>query len=110
MDSILADIKKLYDSIHSIEGDEMTKIPQSGGDRMYFRIVQGNQSWIATYSLNIKESETFIGDVRQVIKDLDTGRGGMNASNAIKQINNLFYDKHKINIKKIIDKDDDSSD
>lgn len=55
-----------------------------------------------------KESETFIGDVRQVIKDLDTGRGGMNASNAIKQINNLFYDKHKLNIKKIIEKDDDS--
>ncbi len=55
-----------------------------------------------------KESETFIGDVRQVIRDLDTGRGGMNASNAIKQINNLFYDKHKLNIKKIIEDDDDS--
>jgi len=56
-----------------------------------------------------KEGETFIGDVRQVITDLDTGRGGMNASNAIKQINNLFYDKHKLNIKKIIDNDDDDS-
>ena len=55
-----------------------------------------------------KEGETFIGDVRQVIKDLDTGRGGMNASNAIKEINNLFYDKHKLNIKKMIEEDDDS--
>ena len=60
MDSILADIKQLFKSIHSIEWDELTKIPQSGGDRMYFRIVQGNQSWIATYSLNIKENDTFI--------------------------------------------------
>jgi DnaJ family protein A protein 5 len=56
-----------------------------------------------------KDSETFLGDVRQVIKDLDTGRGGMNASNAIKSINNLFYNKHKTNIKKIIAEDDDES-
>jgi hypothetical protein len=56
-----------------------------------------------------KESETFLGDVRQVIKDLDTGRGGMNASNAIKSINNLFYNKHKTNIKKIIEEDDEES-
>lgn len=60
MDSIIADIKKLYKSIHPIEWDELQKIPQSGGDRMYFRIVQGNQSWIATYSLNIKENDTFM--------------------------------------------------
>ena len=56
-----------------------------------------------------KDSETFLGDVRQVIKDLDTGRGGMNASNAIKSINDLFYNKHKTNIKKIIEEDDDES-
>ena len=56
-----------------------------------------------------KDSETFLGDVRQVIKDLDTGRGGMNASGAIKSINDLFYNKHKTNIKKMIQQDDEES-
>ena len=60
------------------------------------------------YKNSSKDSETFLGDVRQVIKDLDTGRGGMNASGAIKTINNLFYNKHKTNIKQIIEQADDS--
>jgi hypothetical protein len=58
------------------------------------------------------KNESFIGDVRNIIQDLDTGKKGMNASNAIKQINNLFYNKHKHNIQKIIaeDNDDESED
>ena len=60
MDQILKHIKNLYKSIHSVEWDQINKIPQSGGDRIYFRIIQGEQSWIATYNLNIKENETFI--------------------------------------------------
>jgi hypothetical protein len=53
------------------------------------------------------ESETFLGDVRNVMKDLDTGKGGMNAMNAVKKINSLFYNKHKNNIQKILQADDD---
>lgn len=60
MDEIIKHINHLYKTLHSKDWDEISKIPQSGGDRIYFRIVQGAHSWIATYSLNIKENETFI--------------------------------------------------
>jgi len=60
MDDIVKQIHSLYISHCGKEWDQIQKIPQSGGDRVYFRIIQSNESWIATYSLNIKESETFI--------------------------------------------------
>ncbi len=60
MEAILTDIKKLYKTIHPQDWDQIQKIPQSGGDRIYFRIIQGNQSWIATFNTNIKENDTFI--------------------------------------------------
>ena len=40
---------------HSIE-----KIPQSGSDRMYFRIYFPDQQLIATYNNNVAENNTFI--------------------------------------------------
>jgi hypothetical protein len=60
MESVINRIKNLYLTIHPIQWDQINKIPQSGGDRMYFRIIQGNHSWIATYNVNIKENESFI--------------------------------------------------
>ena len=60
MEAILTNIKKLFNTIHTQDWDQIQKIPQSGGDRIYFRIIQGEQSWIATYDTNIKESKTFI--------------------------------------------------
>jgi aminoglycoside/choline kinase family phosphotransferase len=60
METILKHINNLYKTVHTQEWDDIQKIPQSGGDRMYFRIIQGSQSWIATYNSNIKESDTFI--------------------------------------------------
>jgi aminoglycoside/choline kinase family phosphotransferase len=60
MDEILIHINKLYKTLNIKDWDSVSKIPQSGGDRVYFRILQGHQSWIATYNLNIKENETFI--------------------------------------------------
>ena len=60
MEAILTDIKKLYKTIHTQDWDQIQKIPQSGGDRIYFRIIQGDQSWIATYNTNIRENDTFI--------------------------------------------------
>jgi aminoglycoside/choline kinase family phosphotransferase len=60
MDEIIKHIKNLYKTIQDQEWDEIAKIPQSGGDRMYFRIKQGANSWIATFNINLKENDTFI--------------------------------------------------
>jgi len=60
MEDIVKHIHNLYISYHGKDWDQIHKIPQSGGDRVYYRIIQGNQSWMATYSLNIRESDTFI--------------------------------------------------
>ncbi len=40
--------------------DRIEKLPQSGSDRMYFRIYTAEQTFIATYNTNIKENNTFI--------------------------------------------------
>lgn len=60
MDDVLVHINKLYKTINSVDWEQISKIPQSGGDRVYYRIVQGSNSWIATYNMNIKENETFL--------------------------------------------------
>jgi aminoglycoside/choline kinase family phosphotransferase len=60
MEDIVKHIHNLYISYQGKEWDQIHKIPQSGGDRLYYRIIQGNQSWMATYSLNLRESDTFI--------------------------------------------------
>ena len=60
MEAILKHIENLFNTIHPHAWDRIQKIPQSGGDRIYFRISQAEKSWIATYNLNIKENQTFI--------------------------------------------------
>lgn len=60
MELVIQQIHNLYATINATPWEEIQKIPQSGGDRIYFRIKQGAHSWIAAYSLNIKESRTFI--------------------------------------------------
>jgi aminoglycoside/choline kinase family phosphotransferase len=60
MEDQIIQIQQLFKSIHPTDWDSIHKIPQSGGDRVYFRIHQGSQTWIATYSLNMKENQTFI--------------------------------------------------
>jgi len=54
MEDPIIQIKNLFNTVISGEWEAIHKIPQSGGDRIYFRIHQGGQSWIATVSLNIK--------------------------------------------------------
>jgi aminoglycoside/choline kinase family phosphotransferase len=39
---------------------DIYKIPQSGGDRVYYRITAGSNSYIATASENVKENNTFL--------------------------------------------------
>ena len=60
MEEILKHIENLYNTKYAQPWDRIQKIPQSGGDRIYFRISTGTQTIIATYNNNIKENQTFI--------------------------------------------------
>ena len=60
MEAIKEAIKQIFLSYAGKECEHIEKIPQSGGDRIYFRIKEGPDSYIATYNLNLKENETFI--------------------------------------------------
>ena len=60
MEEILKHIENLYNTKYAQPWDRIQKIPQSGGDRIYFRINKGTQTIIATYNNNIKENQTFI--------------------------------------------------
>lgn len=60
MEAILESIKQIFLSYAGKDWERIEKIPQSGGDRIYFRIKEGAHSYIATYNLNLKENETFI--------------------------------------------------
>jgi len=60
MDIMLQTIKDLFNSFNGKDYDEVSKLQQSGSDRIYFRISSGGKTYIATYGLNIKENKTFI--------------------------------------------------
>src|ERR1700710_474398 len=60
MQQITEDIKSLFASVNKESILQVEKIPQSGSDRIYFRINTSAQSYIATYGHNTKENETFI--------------------------------------------------
>jgi aminoglycoside/choline kinase family phosphotransferase len=60
MEEVIEAIGRLFMSIGSPKADRIEKLPQSGSDRIYFRIYSGKETWIATYNLNQKETQTFI--------------------------------------------------
>ncbi|MEO6315979.1 MAG: RNase adapter RapZ [Chitinophagaceae bacterium] len=60
MQRIIDDIKTLFVSTGKGSVLQVEKIPQSGSDRIYFRINTGTHQYIATYGHNIKENETFV--------------------------------------------------
>lgn len=60
MERIVASISDLFREFKKAQHDRIEKLPQSGSDRIYFRIYAGNETCIATFNLNIKENETFI--------------------------------------------------
>lgn len=60
MDQILADIESLYKRHFKQGVDRIEKIPQSGSDRIYFRIYSSNKTCIATYNNNLKETRAFV--------------------------------------------------
>lgn len=60
MQSIIESIKDLYNTWSGKPCDRVEVLPQSGSDRRYFRIQEGDKTFIATYGNNIPENETFI--------------------------------------------------
>jgi aminoglycoside/choline kinase family phosphotransferase len=61
MDVILYTIIQLYQSFKNEAPNRIEKLPQSGSDRLYFRIYTNtSQTYIATYNLHVKENNTFI--------------------------------------------------
>mgnify|MGYP000853193030 CR=1 FL=1 len=60
MQTAISNITKLFNGYSTEAISSIEKIPQSGGDRIYFRIKTYNTSFIAAYSTNIKENQTFI--------------------------------------------------
>ncbi len=60
MNKTLENINNLFFSFKNKLPERIEKLPQSGSDRIYFRIYFDGQTFIATYNLNVKENETFI--------------------------------------------------
>ena len=60
MEKALATIEALGKAYFKTAPDNIYLLPQSGSDRRYFRVKQGETSLIATFNLNIEENKTFI--------------------------------------------------
>ena len=60
MQSIIENIKTLFASYSEEPVDSVEKIPQSGSNRIYFRIATKKNSFIATYNNHVRENRTFI--------------------------------------------------
>lgn len=74
MQGIKEEVSLLFQQYSSLSINRIDKIPQSGSDRTYFRIIceQGKdnapKTYIATYGRNIKENGTFINFSRHFKK------------------------------------------
>jgi aminoglycoside/choline kinase family phosphotransferase len=60
MTNIIEDIRKSFETYTLSPITGLDKIPQSGSNRIYFRIRTADGSYIATYNDNIRENRTFI--------------------------------------------------
>jgi aminoglycoside/choline kinase family phosphotransferase len=60
MEVAVEGISSLFRSFIGEDADRVEKLPQSGSDRIYFRIYFKNETYIATYNQNIPENRTFI--------------------------------------------------
>lgn len=60
MEQVVTSIQNLFTSFSDKPLQRIEILPQSGSDRVYFRIYAGEETFIATYNLNIKENKTFI--------------------------------------------------
>jgi aminoglycoside/choline kinase family phosphotransferase len=60
MEDVIAAIEALFFAFKHAAAERIEKLPQSGGDRVYFRVYFGIETYIATYNLHVKENQTFI--------------------------------------------------
>lgn len=60
MDKVKEEITALFKSFSKEAITNIEKLPQSGGDRVYYRVFTTGQNFIATYSTNLRETETFL--------------------------------------------------
>jgi len=60
MQTVKETIEKLFHQFSKAEVTNIEKLPQSGSDRVYFRICSKEGNYIATRNSNIKENTTFI--------------------------------------------------
>ncbi len=68
MEDIVADVGRLFEAYKKVPADRIEKLPQSGSDRIYFRIYSANETFIATYNINVKENNTFISFTHHFLK------------------------------------------
>ena len=59
MQQIMQQVSALYTATFGTAPVRVEKVPQSGSDRVYFRVT-GEPTCIATWSKNIKETQTFL--------------------------------------------------
>ncbi|MBH2004944.1 MAG: phosphotransferase [Sphingobacteriia bacterium] len=60
MEAVIEAIGQLFTDVCKKNADRIEKLPQSGSDRIYFRISAGEKTYIATYDINTRETVTFI--------------------------------------------------
>jgi len=60
MQLVIEEIKKLFQSYSTSPVISVEKLPQSGSDRIYFRLTAEQGSYIATFNKNVKENVTFL--------------------------------------------------
>jgi aminoglycoside/choline kinase family phosphotransferase len=68
MPIVAENIKSFFQSFNSDEIKSFEKLPKSGGDRIYFRIITSDNSYIATCNENIKENTAFLEFTNQLRK------------------------------------------
>jgi aminoglycoside/choline kinase family phosphotransferase len=68
MEQILDDIRDLFASYSPDPIESLEKIPQSGSNRIYFRIQTADRSYIATHNLNVAENKSFIAFSRHFLQ------------------------------------------
>lgn len=60
MTDIITQINELLATISNDKLNKIVKLPQSGSDRVYYRLFGHDKTFIATYNINIPENKTFI--------------------------------------------------
>ena len=61
-------LKNLFKQYFIEDCESIMQLPQSGSDRIYFRLQNSNNSVIGTYGKDTKENETFISHTKNNVQ------------------------------------------